>query len=475
MADRYLCVHGHFYQPPRENPFTLDLPRETGAEPYHDFNQKINAECYRPNSVLGNFEHLSFDLGPTLSTWLEQYDPETYSRIVAAERANYQRHGCGNGMAQSYNHTILPLDNRRDKQTQVYWGIADFWHRFGHAPEGMWLPEAAVDMETLEVLTENDICFTILGQSQAIHDDLDTSRPYLLNLSNGSTIAALFFDAPVSFQVSFIPEATLDADAFMYHHVYPRHDWASRGQQGDKPFLLMATDGELYGHHAPLRELFLEYLFRAAAPQAGFETIYPARYLRLRPPRDVMVIREHTSWSCAHGIERWNHGCSCTEGDSSWKRPFREALNTLAREIDALSERETRLLLRDFWGARDRYIWVRLGDLSRMEYLAQESARNLTSADEQRIISLMEAQYFRQYMFTSCPFFWEDPSREEAQHSMACAARAIDLVRQVTGISLEVVFRSGLSRVWSQQSGQNGDHIYQRMLLEQLGPTARAA
>ena len=257
--------------------------------------------------------------------------------------------------------------------------------------------------------------------------------------------------------------------------MWPRDNWQDKEQRGEKPLLLVATDGELYGHHHALKELFLKYLWEQAAQRAGFELIYPSLYLRRHPPRDEMGIQERSSWSCEHGVERWSRGCSCTEGDSSWKWAFRKALNSLATEIDALTERELRPLLRDVWRSRDRYIWVWLGETVAQDYLSQAALRTLTTDEEERVMRLMEAQYWRQCMFTSCPFFWQDPSRLESQHNMACASRAIDLVRQAVGVSLEPLFRSGLSRVLSHQTGQTGEQIYKRLLHEQLGPMARAA
>ena len=297
--NRYLCIHGHFYQPPRENPFTGAIPREPGAEPFANFNEKINAECYRPNAQLGNFRRISFDTGPTLTGWLAKHDPATLGRIVQSDRWAVRHHGGGLAMAQSYHHTILPLDSERDRRTQVRWGIRDFQYRFGRTPLGLWLPETAVDLSSLEALAAEGIAYTILAPWQAAAT-VEPGQPYTVALPSGRTIAVFFYDRDLSGLISFQPEVSVSAPRFVQEHLLPRYGDGARPR-----LVLIASDGELYGHHQPFRDLFLHDLFLRRLQPAGIQPISLEGYLRLTPERPVVRPRERTSWSCHHGVERW--------------------------------------------------------------------------------------------------------------------------------------------------------------------------
>lgn len=448
----FLVVHAHFYQPPRENPFTGRVPLEPGAAPYHDFNEKITAECYAPNAARGNFGLISFDLGPTLAEWLERYAPSTYRTIIAAER--------GNGLAQGFHHTILPLASRRDKVTQVRWAIADFRHRFGRAPEGFWLPETAADLETLEVLAEEGIRFTVLAPWQADTDHLDVSRPYRVPLPGGRSIAVFFFDAGLSAGVSFDPHVTENADHFAAAQLGPRRN----GHLKRDRIVLVATDGELYGHHRPFRDRFLHYLLTVAAPAAGFEVTHLADYLRRFPPTDEVALRGPGSWSCAHGVARWSTGCDCTEGDRSWKPRLRGALDRLAARLEALSLEGTRGLVADFWAARDDFVRVRLGIAEPAELVREHAVRTLTAEEEQRVLQLLQAQWFGQRMYASCAWFWDDLDRVEPKYALASAAYAVRLARAATGDRLEADFLVDLSRVRSGRTGRTAAQIYSEVV-----------
>lgn len=283
------CVHGHFYQPPREDPFTGVAPFEEEAEPFANFNEKVNAECYRPNAELGNFDALSFNLGPTLAAWLEGHDPPTYRRIIEADRRNRAAYGVGNALAQAYNHTILPLATQRDKETQIIWGIADFRHRFGHEPLGMWLPEMAVDQETLEVLASQGIAFTILSPPQA-RGQLDGAGPYRVRLPRGREIAVFFRDEALSNRLAFDPELKSSAKDFAESCLSGGH-----GPDG-KGLCLVATDGETFGHHHWGRERFLHDLLYEEAPRVGYEVTFLTRYLQQHPPTAEVEIVDDTSW-----------------------------------------------------------------------------------------------------------------------------------------------------------------------------------
>ena len=301
MKFRSFCIHGHFYQPPREDPFTGVIPLEKEANPFANFNEKINAECYRPNAELGNFGALSFNLGPTLAAWLEGHDARTHQRIVEADGRNRAAHGVGNALAQAYHHTILPLALRRDKETEIIWGIADFHHRFGHEPLGMWLPEMAVDRETLEVLAGQGIAFTILSPHQA-KGQLDGAGPYRVSLPRGRKITVFFRDDVLSNRLAFDPELTRSARGFAENCLAGPY-----GPSG-KRLQLIATDGETFGHHQQGRERFLHDLLFTEAPRAGYEVTFLGRYLREHPPTKEAEIVDGTSWSCGHGVARWGEG-----------------------------------------------------------------------------------------------------------------------------------------------------------------------
>ncbi|HYK87037.1 MAG TPA: hypothetical protein VEV19_16830, partial [Ktedonobacteraceae bacterium] len=313
----YLCLYGHFYQPPRENPFTGLLPIEPEATPYANFNEKITSECYRPNAEAGNFEFISYDLGPTLAAWLEEAHPQVYRQIIDADRAHYARYGIGNALAQAYNHTILPLANSRDKETQIVWGLQDFYHRYGHRAHGMWLAETAVDLECLDLLVQHGVTYTVLAPWQAA-TPVDPTEPYVVSLPSGRSITVFFYNAPLSGGVSFDWNTTSNADLFAASYL-PGHLVQSKKDAGEAQLLLIATDGELYGHHKPWRDKFLSHLITTGAPAYGFEVCTLERFLQIRPATKEVELRVPSAWSCGHGVARWNTGCECTEGDSSWK------------------------------------------------------------------------------------------------------------------------------------------------------------
>ena len=452
MTDKALCIHGHFYQPPREDPCTGEIPPEPGAEPFANFNEKINAECYRPNAELGNFELLSFDLAPTLADWLEGHDPTTHRRIVEADRRNVETYGVGNAIAHPYYHIILPLASRRDKETQVAWGIADFRHRFGRRPEGMWLPEMAVDYETLEVLAAHGIAFAILSSHQA--RGVEGAGPYAVSLPKGLKITILIRDEGLSGCLAFDTQATEDAHRFVEQHLANFRD----------EFILLALDGETFGHHHRGRERFLHHLLYKEAHQAGYEVTFPARYLREHPPRAEVELVEGTSWSCPHGLARWREGCSCTQGPSDWKAHLRLAFDHLAEKVDVLYRDEVKGAVGDPWRLRDDYIRVMLGEVGGRAFLAEHARGELTEAQAERILTLLEAQRYRQAMYTSCAFFFEDLDRLEPRYNIANAAKAIQLVEEVTGVSLEESFRRDLRLAVSWITDRTGEDIYNEIM-----------
>ncbi len=461
LVTKYLSIHGHFYQPPRLNPFTGKVPREVGAGPYHDFNEKIDAECYRPNAEDGNFGHISFDIGPTLAAWLERHDKPTYDRIIAADREHYKKYGYGNAIAQAYNHTILPLSHARDRRIQISWGITDFIHRFGHTPQGMWLGETAVDYGTLRTVADLGIKFTILAPWQAAWP-IDATEPYLVRLPKGKSINVFFFNDVLSAAVSFDDGATSNADAFA-------RDWLPRQLNGEKlqsgapQLTLIATDGEAYGHHKRFRDKFLSYLLNVSAPREGFEVISLARYLELFPPTREVLIEEDTSWSCHHGVKRWRGACDCIEGSGTWKWYLRHALNKLAVKIDEVFEAYATGVTRDPWKVVDDYIRVKLGDISGKALLHQHGVIGSATAGPV-MLKLAEAMYNRQLMFTSCAFFFDDLDRIEPRNNIAFAARAIDLVRKAGLGDLEAEFVKDLAAARSWRTGRTGADFYNQVV-----------
>lgn len=467
----YLCIHGHFYQPPREDPATGRIPHEYGAAPFDNFNEKITAECYKPNAAQGNFEHMSFDIGPTLATWLESAHPDVHRQIVEADHRAFERYGVGNAIAHAYNHTILPLASARDKRTQVLWGLLDFYYRFGRQAEGMWLAETAIDLETLDLLAEHGVRFTVLAPWQAA-EPIDCTEPYLIRLPSGRSITAFFYNGPLSGAVSFDGGATVNADGFTASWLGPQLN-AHKTARGEDQLLLVATDGELYGHHKPFRDQFLSYLVRTAAPERGFEAVSLGRYLNAHPASREVRIHGPSAWSCAHGVKRWSAGCPCTEGESAWKPTLRAALTRLAEGLNTTFERVAAGTLRDPWAARDEYILLRNGWLSPEMFAARNALpriwpfRGRTLDEKTR--QLLEAQYFAQCMFTSCGWFFEDLDRIEPRNNIAFARRAIGLTWQATGIDLQHDFVADLAATRSWRTARTGAELYLQLPRVNLG------
>jgi Domain of unknown function (DUF3536)/Glycosyl hydrolase family 57 len=460
----FLCLYGHFYQPPREDPFSGLLPEEPGATPFANFNEKICAECYGPNAQAGNFSHISFDLGPTLAAWLEQAHPAVYRRIIDADRRHLRQYGVGNALAQAYNHTILPLAPARDKQTQIAWGLSDFRHRFGHDAHGMWLAETAVDLECLDIMAQYGVTYTVLAPWQAA-GALDPTEPYLVRLPSGRSMSIFFYNAPLSGGVSFDWDTTSNADLFAASYL-PGHLQGAKREAGEAQLLLIATDGELYGHHKPWRDKFLTHLVQHGAPDFGFAVCTLERYLQLFPATREATLRVPSAWSCGHGVARWDGGCECTEGDSSWKGGLRRALDGLALRGDHLFERYAGETLSDPWTARNAFLELRNGWTTAADFwsrFGRERGVPQSSRLVERTLQLLEAQYYQQYSFTSCGFFFEDLDRIEPRNDIAFARRAISLYWQATAIDLQQGFLAQLERVKSWRTGLTGADLYRRL------------
>jgi Domain of unknown function (DUF3536)/Glycosyl hydrolase family 57 len=462
-----LSIHGHFYQPPREDPITGLIPAEHGASPYHNWNERIHAECYLPNAKLGNFEKISFNIGPTLFSWMNTYDPSTIRLIAAQDHTNLQRNGVGNAIAQAYNHTILPLASHEDKITQVEWGIADFEHKFGRKPIGMWLPETAADMETLNILAEHGIEFTILAPWQAETNQLDVTEPYRVALSAGKSISVFFYHQGLSTGVSFNPSLTSNADEFVRNVILPTYI-SEKEQRGEPQLLLIASDGELYGHHQHFRDRFLAHLVNGASSSVGLDRSYPALWLKKFPARSWVSIREGTSWSCSHGVERWRGDCGCTPGDGRWKGYLRQAFNRLARQLDKVYTDSLRMNHIDPFKLRNSYIHVVLGQLPVEDLIFQSAGKKLEREQVRQIRLLLEAQRERQRVFTSCGWYFDDFSRTESRNNVAYATQALRLTYLATGVNLSEQFKADLRYVVSRKTGLRGDIVFQKEMQKTL-------
>lgn len=499
-ASRFVCIHGHFYQPPRENPWLGVIERQESAAPFHDWNERITAECYAPNAaapvldhegrvakVVNNYARMSFNFGPTLLSWICGAAPRTYEAILEAERESRTRFsGHGSALAQVYNHMILPLANERDRETQVIWGIRDFEWRFARSPEGMWLPETAVDVGTLEVLARHGIRFTILAPHQARRirpldggewEDvsggrIDPTRPYLAVLPEGRRIALFFYDGLVSRGIAFEGLAA-DGERLVERLV------AAFSEARPWPQLVhVATDGETYGHHQRGGEIALATALEAIEARGLARLTNYGEFLDLCPPTHEVEIIPNTSWSCAHGVERWRSDCGCRTGahpgwTQAWRGPLREALDWLRDEVAPRYEARAGELLRDPWAARNAYIDVLLDrspdNVAR--YFREHARRRLTDAEERAALNLLELQRHAMLMYTSCGWFFDELSGIEAVQDLQYAGRVIQLARELFGDdSIETVFLERLARARSNiPELEDGRQVYGRYVAPACG------
>lgn len=455
---RYLCLHGHFYQPPRENPWLEQVERQESASPYHDWNARVAAECYEQNAtsrildeqdrivqIVNTYARISFNFGPTLLSWLQQHDADTYAAILAADAESRERFsGHGSAMAQCYNHMIMPLANDRDRRTQVQWGIADFVARFGRRPEGMWLPETAVDDATLQALADGGIAFTILSPHQArafrkegeeqwtdvSSGGIDPTRAYRYHLAGGKSIALFFYDGPVSRAVAF--EGLLHSgDRFadrLASGFSDARDWPQ--------LMHIATDGESYGHHHRHGDMALSWALNWIESNDKAQLTNYGEFLERHPPEHEVQLHQSSAWSCAHGVGRWERDCGCNSGsrkgwNQAWRAPLRQALDYLRDRLAERFEQEAAPLLREPWAARDDYIAVVLDrSPDNVEAFLQRHAREPLTGDRRvRCLELLEMQRHAQLMYTSCGWFFDDISGIETVQIIQYAARALQLAR----------------------------------------------
>jgi len=459
MTRGRLAVHAHFYQPSRLDPWTGLVPVEPSAAPYHDWNQRVGAECYRPNAERGTLRHISWNLGPTLAAWLASEDPVTHERFVADSAA---------AIAQPFHHAILPLASAADRRTEIAWGIRDFELRFGRRPAGIWLPETAVDRSTLREAARQGIAYTILAPWQAAESGIDTRRPYRVDLGDDEEIVVIFYDSGLSASVSFEPEATADADRFARERVAPRVQGGPAPLEA--PLAVIATDGELYGHHQQFRDLFLQRLLVPDPTDAdrGFDVVTLDVLVAESngQPRPSIRINERTSWSCHHGVARWSGECP-DAADGRWKAPLRAALDRLAGAIDVVTAAAVAEVPGDVAAeaARDAFIDVVAGAVSATDFVADR----WPAADERtrgRVLALLEAQRWRLAMFASDGWFWDDPVRPETRQVLRAAARAVRLVDDVAGTRLERGLVEDLATFSSPSRGLDGAAIYRMALAD---------
>lgn len=453
-SNRSFTVHAHFYQPPRETPATKDVPSEPSAYPYHDWNEKIFETCYLPNIEIGNFSHISFDIGPTLNRWLRSKHPEALQRIVDADRKVMKETGHGNAIAQSYHHTILPLSSKEEKETEITWGIQDFIHTYGRRPEGMWLPETAVDNYTLCYLYDQGVKFTILAPWQVKPSGEDGCSPYMVKLPGNRKIAVFTYSGELSARASFDNHATSNADHFAREYLETQF----RGHDLNQ-CVMMATDGELYGHHQTFREMFLSQMVNGSLKSIGVQLEYPAAYLEKKVDLPEVTIIENTSWSCHHGVKRWHEECDCTPG-AKWKALLRESLNDIARDIDFVCKKHMEEYGIDVITARNSYIRVMLGDISFNTWITDQTTTKLSLKDIKMLAFLFQAQEYRLRMFASCGWFFNEFDRIEPRNNILNAAYAIYLVDKAIGINLVQKYQTLLSNVKSEETGISGDIVF---------------
>jgi alpha-amylase/alpha-mannosidase (GH57 family) len=485
--ERYVCIHGHFYQPPRENPWLEAIELQDSAFPYHDWNERITAECYATNAtsrilddqarivqIVNNYSKISFNFGPTLLAWMQKNAPDVYQAVLQADRDSRERFsGHGSALAQAYNHMILPLANNRDKRTQVIWGIRDFEHHFGRRPEGMWLPETAVDLETLDILAEQEIRFTILAPRQAHRaravggtkwrnvegGRIDPTRPYIQRLPSGRSITLFFYDGPISRAVAF--EGLLSRGESLAQRIVG----AFSGDPKWPQIVHIATDGESYGHHHPHGDMALAYAIHYIESHQLAQLTNYGEYLERHPPTHEVEIFENSSWSCVHGIERWHSDCGCHTGahpgwNQAWRRPLREAFDWLRDNLLQVYEEKGPSFFKEPWESRDAYINVILDrSPENLEaFFGQHGVRMLDSAEGVAALKLLEIQRHAMLMYTSCGWFFDEISGIETVQVIQYAGRALQLAQELVGDTLEapflVLLEAAKSNVPAHQDGR---------------------
>jgi len=499
---RHICIHGHFYQPPRENPWLEEIENQPSAHPFHDWNERVTFECYTANTqakildehcrvraVGNNYEKISFDIGPTLLSWLEEHARHTYQAILEADAvSNKRRSGHGNAIAAPYNHMIMPLASRRDKITQIIWGLEDFKKRFHRDSEGIWLPETAVDRETLEILAEYGIRFTILAPAQCarfrtssksgwakLHPgSIDPSRPYVCRLSRGLSISLFFYDGPISQAIAF--EHLLHSGEELKNRLLeafsPTRSWAQ--------LVTIATDGESYGHHHRFGEMALAYVLEKLSENQTVTLTNYGEFLERHPATAEAEVIENSSWSCPHGLGRWSEDCGCRiahkpDWNQKWRAPLRQALDLLRDRVDAIFQDRAAGLFKQPWEARDKYIGVILDRAGVGRFLALHASKKLTAVEKEQAIKLLEMQRNRMLMYTSCGWFFDDISGIEAMQILRYAARVAQLAAPYDGRLLEEFLEKLAPAVSNMKPNLSADELFRQRIHPQLTELSHVA
>lgn len=489
--NQFVCIHGHFYQPPRENPWLEEVELQDSAYPYHDWNERVTAECYARNAdarimdknnrivdIVNNYSRISFNFGPTLLYWMQQKTPDTYTAILEADKISQKNFsGHGSAMAQVYNHIIMPLANTRDKRTQIIWGIKDFESRFKRKPEGMWLAETAVDLETLDIMTEFGIKFTVLAPHQAKRfkafsadshwqelnsNRIDSHVAYQCQLPSGRSIALFFYNGPIAQGVAF--EGLLNNGEYFAERLMK-----DLNQNNPQPQMAhIATDGETYGHHHKFGDMALAYCLQYIKNHKTAELTIYGEFLEKFPPQHLVEIHEQSSWSCAHGVERWRSNCGCSTGGSpgwhqQWRAPLRESLDWLRDQMIVSYETQMQEFTANPWEMRDEYIELVLDRSHQAQdnLIRKYVKRDLTDAEKIKLLKLLAMQFNAMLMYTSCGWFFNDISGLETIQILQYAARAIQLNQETSGQELEAGFLKLLERAQSNiPESKNGRHVY---------------
>jgi alpha-amylase/alpha-mannosidase (GH57 family) len=505
ILNKYVCIHGHFYQPPRENPWLDEVEVQDSAFPYHDWNERVTAESYARNGaarilgadkmiidIVNNYSKISFNFGATLLSWMQKKSPDVYEAILEADQVSQAKFsGHGAALAQVYNHLIMPWANSRDKRTQVAWGIRDFEFRFRRKPEGMWLAETAVDYESLDLMAEMGIKFTILAPRQAkrvrelkagsawidVADKVDPRMPYLCRLPSGRSITIFFYDGPISQGVAF--EGLLMNGEFFAGRLMSA--FTPTGPQNQ--LVHIATDGETYGHHHKFGDMALAFCLNVIETRKDAKLTIYGEFLEKFPPTHEAEIFEKSSWSCVHGIDRWGSDCGCSSGmnqgwKQTWREPLRQALDWLRDELISIYEQEMKIFTPQVWELRDGYIDVILDRRQERieEFFQKNLGRRLSDDEKIRALKLLEMQYNAQLMYTSCGWFFDDISGIETVQIMKYAARAIQLAKEVCGADLEQAFVQFLENAPSNvPEMKNGAFVYRTMIQPSVVDLLRVA
>lgn len=491
---RYVCIHGHFYQPPRENPWLEEIEVQDSAFPYHDWNEKIAAECYATNGysrildakgrvteITNNYSKISFNFGPTLLQWLENKRPDIYQAILQADKISQQNFsGHGNAIAQVYNHMIMPLAHGRDRYTQIFWGLRDFERRFGRKAEGMWLAETAVDEESLRLMSELGIVYTILAphQAKAIRKIGDTGEwksvegaridprvPYRVNVGWDRSITVFFYDGPIAQSVAF-------GGTLHNGERFAKKLLSAFTDSGNPELVHIATDGETYGHHHRFGDMALAYAIYTIEQQGLAKLTNYGQFLELYPPTYEAQIINNTSWSCVHGVDRWKAHCGCSLGTKRgykqyWREHLRNAFDWLRDRLAERFDHYGRRYFNDPWHVRNHFIEV-ISDRSGENverFFKEYGVRSLSADETTTALKLLEMQRHAMLMYTSCGWFFDELSGIETVQCMQYAGRAIQLAQEVFGEDFEGPFLHQLSLAKSNVPElQDGRKIYELLV-----------